>query len=62
MFQKFLQSNDSRQDQSQFANDQGLERDQSEESDGERQESGGFQLEQQEKRQQIFLALLAFAS
>lgn len=63
MLQQLLQADDARQDQSQLSDDQSLERDQRKESDGEWQECGGFQLEQQEKWQQILLALLAaFAS
>lgn len=58
VLQKLLQADDARQDQSQLSDDQGLERDQREESDGERQEGGGLQLEQQQEWQQIFLALL----
>lgn len=63
VLQEFLQSNDAWQDEGEFTDDQGLEGDQSEETDGEWQESGSLQLEQQQKRQQVFFALLAsFAS
>lgn len=56
--EQLLQSDDSGQQQSQLADDQSLEGDQGQESDGEGQQSGGLQLEQQEQGQEQLLGLL----
>lgn len=62
VLEQLLQGDDARQDERQLSDDQGLERDQSEGSDGEGQEGGGLQLQQQQKWQQELLAFLAFAT
>lgn len=62
VFQEFLQTDDSWQDEGQLSDDQSLEGDQSEESDGEWQEGGGLQFSQDEEWQQVFLALLSLAA
>lgn len=59
--EQLLQSNDSGQEQSQLADDQSLEGDQGQESDGKGQEGGGLQLEQQEQGQEQLLGLLLAA-
>lgn len=56
--EQLLQSNDSGQQEGQLADDQSLEGDQGQESDGEGQQSGGLQLEQQQQGQEQLLGLL----
>lgn len=58
-FQQFLQSNDAGKDEGKFADNQGLERDQSQDSDGEWQEGGSLKLEEHQQWEQVFLALLS---
>lgn len=59
--EQLLQSNDSGQEEGQLADDQSLEGDQGQESDGKGQEGGGLQLEQQEQGQEQLLGLLLAA-
>lgn len=61
-FQKLFQTDDSGQDQGKFTDNQSLQGDQSEESDGKGQECSSFQFEEQEKGQQKFLAFLSTAT
>lgn len=61
LVQEFLESDDGCQNQSELADDQGFKGEESETAEGERDESGGFQLEEEEKRKKHFQFLL-FAS
>lgn len=61
-FEQLLQANDAGQDEGEFADDQGLERDEGQDTDGQWQEGGGLQFHQHEKWEQVLLALLHFAA
>lgn len=62
LVEQLLEADDGGQDEGDLADDQSLERDQGEESDGQGQEGGGLQLEQQQQGQEQLLDLLLLAA
>lgn len=62
LVEELLERDDGGQDEGDLSDDQGLEGDQGEGTEGERQQSGGLQLEEEEQREEQLLDLLLLAT